>query len=103
MTDTRVPSTAFADAWIQVDRTEDPGFLVQLLDSTRAQLLERARRSPAEFFAPLDIRPGHRVLDVGCGTGNLSFALPEAANVSAVTGIDQAEAFLEAGCAQTQQ
>jgi SAM-dependent methyltransferase len=36
-----------------------------------------------------------RVLDVGCGTGNLSYALPEAANVSAVTGIDQAEVFLE--------
>src|SRR6516225_4704096 len=29
---------------------------------------------------------GDRVLDVGCGTGNLSFALPEAANASAVTG-----------------
>jgi SAM-dependent methyltransferase len=39
---------------------------------------------------------GDRVLDVGCGTGNLSFALPEAANVSAVTVIDQAEVFLEA-------
>jgi ubiquinone/menaquinone biosynthesis C-methylase UbiE len=38
---------------------------------------------------------GDRVLDVGCGTGNLSYALPEAANVSAVTGIDQAEVFLE--------
>ena len=44
MTDTRIPSTAFADAWIQVDRTEDPGFFVRLLDSTRAQLLERARK-----------------------------------------------------------
>jgi SAM-dependent methyltransferase len=38
---------------------------------------------------------GDRVLDVGCGTGSLSYALPEAANVAAVTGIDQAEAFLE--------
>jgi ubiquinone/menaquinone biosynthesis C-methylase UbiE len=38
---------------------------------------------------------GDRVLDVGCGTGNLSYALPEAANVAAVTGIDQAEVFLE--------
>jgi SAM-dependent methyltransferase len=39
---------------------------------------------------------GDRVLEVGCGTGNLSFALPEATNVSAATGIDQAEVFLEA-------
>ena len=37
---------------------------------------------------------GDRVLDVGCGTGSLSYALPEAANVSAVTGIDQAEVYL---------
>ena len=29
---------------------------------------------------------GDRVLDVGCGTGSLSYALPEAANVAAVTG-----------------
>jgi ubiquinone/menaquinone biosynthesis C-methylase UbiE len=39
---------------------------------------------------------GDRVLEVGCGTGNLSFALPEATNVSAATAIDQAEVFLEA-------
>jgi ubiquinone/menaquinone biosynthesis C-methylase UbiE len=38
---------------------------------------------------------GDRVLDVGCGTGNLSCALLEAANVAAVTGIDQAEVFLD--------
>jgi SAM-dependent methyltransferase len=38
---------------------------------------------------------GDRVLDVGCGTGSLSYALPEAANVAAVTGIDQAEVYLE--------
>jgi len=64
-----VPSTAFADAWIQVDRTENPDFFVKLLDATRAELLERARLSPAAFFAHLDIRPEHRVLDAGCGTG----------------------------------
>ena len=65
-----VPSTAFADAWIQVDRTENPRFFVNLLDATRARLLERARTSPREFFAPLALRPGLNVLDVGCGTGD---------------------------------
>ena len=64
-----VPSTAFADAWIQVDRTENPRFFVSLLDATRARLLERARKSPREFFAPLALRAGLNVLDVGCGTG----------------------------------
>lgn len=40
------------------------------------------------------IADGERVLDVGCGTGSLSYALPEAANVAAVTGIDQTEIYL---------
>jgi len=39
---------------------------------------------------------GDRVLDVGCGTGNRSVLRPKAANASAVTGIDQADVFLEA-------
>jgi SAM-dependent methyltransferase len=38
---------------------------------------------------------GEHVLDVGCGTGSLSYALPEAANIAAVTGIDQAEVYLD--------
>jgi ubiquinone/menaquinone biosynthesis C-methylase UbiE len=50
-------------------------------------------------LAPLLIRfgglaDGDRVLDVGCGTGSLNFALPEAASVAAVVGIDQAEVYL---------
>jgi SAM-dependent methyltransferase len=94
MTDTRIPSTAFADAWIQVDGTEDPGFFVRLLDSTRAELLERARRSPAEFFAPLDVRPGHRVLDVGCGTGDFLRLLAPLVGPGSVVGIDLSETMI---------
>jgi ubiquinone/menaquinone biosynthesis C-methylase UbiE len=37
---------------------------------------------------------GDRVLDVGCGTGSLSFALTEAADVATVTGIDQADVYV---------
>ncbi len=91
---TPIPSTAFADAWIQVDRTEDPRFFVNLLDATRARLLERARESPKEFFASLDLRPGLNVLDVGCGTGDfLRLLAPLVAPGSAV-GLDLSETMI---------
>jgi len=83
-----IPSTAFADAWIQVDRTEDPDFFIKLLDSTRAALLERARRSPADFFAPLGLLPGLQVLDVGCGTGDFLRLLGGLVVPGGATGID---------------
>ena len=94
MNRTCIPSTAFADAWIQVDGTEDPGFFVQLLDSTRAELLERARRSPVEFFAPLESRPGHRVLDVGCGTGDFLRVLAPLVAPGTAVGIDLSETMI---------
>jgi ubiquinone/menaquinone biosynthesis C-methylase UbiE len=40
----------------------------------------------AEFIARLGLTPGERVLDVACGTGNLS--LPAARTGALVTGID---------------
>lgn len=92
--DTPVPSTSFADAWIQVDRTEDPSFFVQVLDATRAQLLERARRAPTEFFAALDPQPGLHVLDVGCGTGDfLRLLAPIVAPGNAV-GVDLSKTMI---------
>src|SRR3954453_22830562 len=38
---------------------------------------------------------GDRVLDVGCGTGSLTFALPEMAKIAAVTGIDQSKFYVD--------
>jgi len=53
----------------QVDATENPRFFVNLLDATRARLLERARTSPREFFAPLALRPGLHVLTLAAVRG----------------------------------
>lgn len=43
---------------------------------------------------------GERVLDVGCGTGSLTFALPAAADVAEVVGIDATESFVAAARAR---
>jgi len=50
------------------------------------------------FWVPLfveaaEIRPGSRVLDVGCGTGGYSIAIAETAS-AAVTGLDDSERFV---------
>ena len=89
-----VPSTAFADAWIQIDRTEDPRFFVNLLDATRARLLERARTSPREYFAPLGLRPGLNVLDVGCGTGDFLRLLAPIVSPGTAVGVDLSETMI---------
>ncbi|HSE98074.1 MAG TPA: methyltransferase domain-containing protein [Blastocatellia bacterium] len=47
----------------------------------------------AEFISRLQIRPGSRVLDVACGTGNLS--IPAAHAGAIVTGVDIATNLLE--------
>ena len=43
-------------------------------------------------FGGLD--DGDRVIDVGCGTGSLTFTLPMFANVAAITGIDMTESYV---------
>jgi ubiquinone/menaquinone biosynthesis C-methylase UbiE len=47
----------------------------------------------AEFIARLDLKPGTRLLDVACGSGNLSF--PAARAGAVVTGVDIAANLLE--------
>jgi ubiquinone/menaquinone biosynthesis C-methylase UbiE len=64
--------------------------------TTYEQVMGRWSRRLAPLLIEFGgLADGDRVLDVGCGTGSLSFALPKAANVAAVTGIDQAEVYLE--------
>lgn len=46
------------------------------------------------------VAEGERVLDVGCGTGSLAFAVPSHAQVAAVTGIDPVESFIAAARAR---
>lgn len=57
------------------------------------QIARYAAKGAEEFVDRLDVRPGMRVLDVACGTGNL--AIPAAHKGAAMTGIDIAPNLLE--------
>ena len=57
------------------------------------QIAKIIETSAEEFIARLALKPGERVLDVACGTGNL--AIPAARAGAEVTGVDIAANLLE--------
>ena len=67
---------------------------MDLLDATRARLLERARTSPKDFFAPLALQPGLKVLDVGCGTGDFLRLLAPLLSGGKAVGADLSETMI---------
>lgn len=61
-------------------------WLLPLYDPLQRLLgTEKARLALVEQAA---IRPGHRVLDLGCGTGSLSIAIARACRDAKLTGLD---------------
>ena len=95
----RVPATNFSASWVRVDQTSDPSFYASLLDATRAQGLDQARRDPGTAFGPLELRTGLRVLDVGCGTGGYLRILAPLVAPGPAVGIDLSATLI----AQAQQ
>jgi SAM-dependent methyltransferase len=62
-----------------------------------AEAYERQRARSSKILAPLFaefVGVQGEVLDVGCGTGALTFAIAERNSVSKITGIDPSEGFL---------
>lgn len=57
------------------------------------EIAKSIAKGGADFVARLDLKPGMKVLDVACGTGNL--AIPAARAGAEVTGIDIAPNLIE--------
>lgn len=61
------------------------------------QLMGRwSRRLAPSLIRFGGLNDGDRVLDMGCGTGSLSFALPAIANIESAAGIDLTEPYVAA-------
>jgi ubiquinone/menaquinone biosynthesis C-methylase UbiE len=54
-----------------------------------------SRKLAGPFIDFVGAAPGERIIDVGCGTGSLTFALPQAAELSEIAAIDYSPVFVE--------
>jgi SAM-dependent methyltransferase len=59
-----------------------------------------SRRLAPLFIAHAGIAAGEHVLEVGCGTGSLTFALPQAADIASLVAIDHSAVYLAAAQAR---
>src|SRR5438128_11775282 len=55
-----------------------------------------SRRLAPLFLDFAGATDGERIIDVGCGTGSLTFLIPDRANISIIEAIDYEEKFVEA-------
>jgi ubiquinone/menaquinone biosynthesis C-methylase UbiE len=70
-------------------------FNVQRADGYERLMGRWSRKLAIPFIEFAGIRDGERVIDVGCGTGSLTFALPKAANIREIAAIDFSPVFVE--------
>ena len=72
-----------------------PATIFQSAEAYERVMGRWSRRLAPQLIEFGGLRDGDRVLDVGCGTGSLSFALLEFANVAAVVGVDLAHGYVD--------
>jgi hypothetical protein len=70
-------------------------------DGYELQMGRWSRRLALPFLDFAGLADAERVLDVGCGTGSLSGALVERANVRRVDGIDFSDVYVEQRIGET--
>src|SRR5437763_268477 len=54
-----------------------------------------SRRLAPQFVRFAGVEHADRVLDVGCGTGSLSFCLAQTKSIGAVQGVDLSSAYID--------
>ncbi|MGI0055179.1 MAG: methyltransferase domain-containing protein [Thermoplasmata archaeon] len=88
-------STPTHRGWFGVDASSDPGWYVRFLERSRQNQIMRIEKDRARELAFLRLAPGLKVLDVGCGIGNLTrtFA-PLLAPGGELTGVDLSERMI---------
>jgi len=78
--------------WDSIDKTPDPAWFVRFLDESRRSVPPPSLEAAQKFFAFFQVDEGHRVLDVGCGTGLHSQLLAHLVGKNgSVTGIDYSD------------
>lgn len=65
-------------------------------DAYEISMARWSRQMAPRFIDFAGLADGERVLEVGCGTGSLTFALAAAAEVAEITAIDVSEVYLAA-------
>lgn len=85
--------------WSHVDQTSNPKWYVSYLESSRKRLLAPMGKTPESFFGFLELGPRERLLDVGCGTGDLTRLMKGlVGEKSRVIGIDYSRTMIEEAC-----
>src|ERR1700761_2686748 len=73
-----------------MNETYTPGYSTAAVDFMSRRSAERQAR----FLLP-QLKPGQRLLDIGCGPGTITLGLAQAIAPGHVTGLDQAGSQLE--------
>lgn len=71
-------------------------FVAKGADTYDSYMGRWSRKLADRFLDFVGLADGERVLEIGCGTGSLTFALPGRANIAALEAIDYEASFVEA-------
>lgn len=90
-----------SDLWGRMNKAQDPDAVIRTLDGFEE--IEGMAAARQELLADLGVRPGHHVLEAGCGPGTaLRVLLDRVGPAGRLVGIDTTATFIEEGCRRAQ-